>query len=138
MSYNILYNTGTEGVELYNTRPARKDRPGNVAEVRMVQRGERPETVSGRGLAAFLRGVFPESEQFERQIRWIEEEAMSIGRGWVCQEQVRDWPRFWRMRGCGADALWTTQGVFWPVCAAHRVRLQREGKALVWLGRLGR
>jgi hypothetical protein len=36
-----------------------------------------PETFSGRGLAAFLRGLLPETTQFDKQIRHIEEEAVA-------------------------------------------------------------
>lgn len=41
---------------------------------------EKPQTITGQGLAAFLRGMFPETKQFDRQIAHIEQEARD---GWV-------------------------------------------------------
>lgn len=45
-----------------------------------------PRTTTGQGLAAFLRGLLPETRQFDRQIRSIEDEAAAavLGRFQVC------------------------------------------------------
>lgn len=45
-----------------------------------------PRTITGQGLAAFLRGLLPETRQFDRQIRSIEDEAAAavLGRFQVC------------------------------------------------------
>lgn len=61
-----------------------------------------PRTITGQGLAAFLRGLLPETRQFDRQIRDIEDQAAAeamrrftvcdvcmsvfLGRGW-CHDQ---------------------------------------------------
>lgn len=45
-----------------------------------------PRTTTGQGLAAFLRGLLPETRQFDRQIRSIEDEAVAaiLARFQVC------------------------------------------------------